>query len=99
MNSHLAPDFEVVKASTLQTVIRLFETSVRANTRNTLLASYQFAKSRNCFNLASIDSARTGRNTMAIDTGGIEITIALTAACRTTVASLGIRTRVAETCG
>ena len=47
MNSHLAPDFEVVKASTLQTVIRSFETSVRANTRNTLLASYQFAKSRN----------------------------------------------------
>ena len=57
MNSHLAPDFEVVKASTLQTVIRSFETSVRANTRNTLLASYQFAKSRNWdFNLASIDS-------------------------------------------
>jgi predicted patatin/cPLA2 family phospholipase len=57
MNSHLAPDFEVVKASTLQTVIRSFETSVRANTRNTLLASYQFAKGRNWdFNLASIDS-------------------------------------------
>jgi hypothetical protein len=30
---------------------------VRANTRNTLLASYQFAKGRNWdFNLASIDS-------------------------------------------
>ena len=57
MNSHLAPDFEVVKASTLQTVIRSFETSVRSNTRNTLLASYQFAKGRNWdFNLASIDS-------------------------------------------
>jgi hypothetical protein len=57
MNSRLAPDFEVAKASTLQTVIRSFETSVRANTRNTLLASYQFAKGRNWdFNLASIDS-------------------------------------------
>jgi hypothetical protein len=52
MNSRLTPDFEVVKASTLQTVIRSFETSVRANTRNTLLASYQFAKGRNWdFNL------------------------------------------------
>jgi len=57
MNSRLAPDFEVVKASTLQTAIRSFETSVRANTRNTLLASYQFAKGRNWdFNLAAIDS-------------------------------------------
>ena len=124
MNSKLAPDFEVVKASTLQIVRRSFETSVRANTRNTLLASYQFAKSRNWdFNLASIDSnypksdtigfdlaymqqlfdygyqRGRGRNTMAIDTGGIEITVALTAACRTTVANLGFRTRVAETCG
>ncbi|HKF08695.1 MAG TPA: patatin-like phospholipase family protein, partial [Xanthobacteraceae bacterium] len=32
MNSKLAPDFEVVKASTLQIVRRSFETSVRANT-------------------------------------------------------------------
>src|SRR5262249_18538584 len=40
MNSKLAPDFEVVKASTLQIVRRSFETSVRANTRNMLLASY-----------------------------------------------------------
>jgi hypothetical protein len=32
MNGKLAPDFEVVKASTLQIVRRSFETSVRANT-------------------------------------------------------------------
>src|SRR5262249_28629647 len=105
INSKLAPDFEVVKASTLQIVRRSFETSVRAKTRNTLLASYQFAKSRNWdFNLASIDSdypksdtigfdlaymrlsTGAGRNTMAIDAGGIQIAVALTAACRTPVA-------------
>jgi patatin-like phospholipase/acyl hydrolase len=57
MNGKLAPDFELVKASTLQIVRRSFETSVRANTRNTLIAFYQFAKSRNWdFNLASIDA-------------------------------------------
>ena len=56
MNGKLAPDFEVVKASTLPIVRRSFETSVRANTRNTLIASYQFAQSRKWqFNLASID--------------------------------------------
>jgi len=68
MNSRLAPDFEVVKASTLQTVIRSFETSVRANTRNTLLASYQFAKGRNWdFNLASIDSNYPKSDTIGFD--------------------------------
>ena len=40
MNGKLSPDFEVVTASTLSIVKRSFETSVRANTRNTLLASY-----------------------------------------------------------
>src|SRR5262249_44829664 len=40
-----------------------------------------------------------GRNTMAIDAGGIKIAVALAAACRTSVANLGVRTRVAETCG
>jgi predicted acylesterase/phospholipase RssA len=57
MNGKLSAEFEVVKASTLPIVTRAFETSVRANTRNTLLASYQFAKRRNWeFNLASIDA-------------------------------------------
>jgi hypothetical protein len=46
-----------VKASTLHIVRRSFETSVRANTRSTLIAFYQFAKSRNWdFNLASIEA-------------------------------------------
>jgi hypothetical protein len=57
MNGKLAPDFEVVRASTLPIVTRSFETSVRANTRSTLLASLQFAKSRNWeFNIAAIDA-------------------------------------------
>ena len=56
MNGKLAPDFEVVKASTLHIVRRSFETSVRANTRSTLIAFYQFAKSRNWdFNVTAID--------------------------------------------
>jgi hypothetical protein len=68
MNSKLAPDFEVVKASTLQIVRRSFETSVRANTRNTLLASYLFAKGRNWdFNLASIDSDYPKSDTIGFD--------------------------------
>jgi predicted acylesterase/phospholipase RssA len=56
VNGKLAPDFQVVRASTLPIVTRSFETSVHANTRSTLLASYQFAKSRGwSFNLATID--------------------------------------------
>jgi hypothetical protein len=58
VNGKIAPDFEVVRAATLPIVTRSFETSVHANTRNTLLASYQFARSRNWpFHLASIDPA------------------------------------------
>src|SRR5215467_10582379 len=38
-------------------------------------------------------STGAGRNTMAIDAGGIQIAVAPTAACRTPVANLGIRTR------
>lgn len=56
INGKFAPDFEVVRASTLPIVTRSFETSVRANTRNTLLATYQFAKSKGWdLNLASVD--------------------------------------------
>ena len=69
MNGKLAPDFEVVKASTLPIVTRSFETSVRANTRNTLLASYQFARSRNWeFNLAAIDPDYPKPGSIGFDT-------------------------------
>jgi hypothetical protein len=56
MNGKLGPDFEVVTARTLPIVTRSFQTSVHANSRSTLLNSYQFAKNRHWdFNLASID--------------------------------------------
>lgn len=57
MNGKLAPEFEVVEPATVPIVTRSFETSVRANTRNTLIAAYQFAKRRNWeVYLAAIDS-------------------------------------------
>jgi predicted patatin/cPLA2 family phospholipase len=57
INGKLSPYFEVVQASTLTIVRRSFETSVRANTRNTLLASLQFSKGKNWeFNIAAIDA-------------------------------------------
>jgi predicted acylesterase/phospholipase RssA len=69
MNGKLAPEFEVVEPATLPIVTRSFETSVRANTRNILLAAYQFAKSRNWeFNLASIDSQYPTSQSMGFDT-------------------------------
>src|SRR5262249_58185510 len=42
-------------------------------------------------------STGAGRNTMAIDAGGIQIAVALTAACRTPVANLGILCRNSDT--
>jgi hypothetical protein len=69
MNGKLAPEFEVVQSATLPIVTRSFETSVRANTRSTLLAAYQFAKSRNWeFNLASIDPTYPTSQSMGFDT-------------------------------
>jgi predicted acylesterase/phospholipase RssA len=69
MNGKLAPEFEVVEAATLPIVTRSFETSVRANTRNTLIAAYQFAKRRNWeVNLAAIDSDYPTSKTYRFDT-------------------------------
>jgi predicted acylesterase/phospholipase RssA len=69
MNGKLAPQFEVVEPATLPIVTRSFATSVRANTRSTLLAAYQFAKSRNWeFNLAAIDSQYPTSQSMGFDT-------------------------------
>jgi len=68
MNGKLSPDFEVVRARTLPIVTRSFETSVRANTRSTLLNSYQFAKSRRWeLNLASIDPDYPKPETIGFD--------------------------------
>jgi hypothetical protein len=46
LNGKLGPNFEVVKPTTLRIAIRSFMTSVRANTRNTMLASYEFIQRR-----------------------------------------------------
>jgi hypothetical protein len=68
MNQKLSPDFELVNPSTLSIVRRSFETSVRATTRNTLIASYQFAVSRSWeFNLASIDPDYPKPNSVGFD--------------------------------
>ena len=57
MNGKLTPEFEIVEPATVPIVTRSFETSVRANTRNTLIAAYQFAKRKNWeVNLAAIDA-------------------------------------------
>lgn len=47
INGKLGPNFEVVRPTSVRIAIRAFETSVRANTRNTLLASYEFIRRRN----------------------------------------------------
>ena len=46
INGKLTPYFEVVRPTTIRIAVRAFETSVRANTRNTLLASYEFIRRR-----------------------------------------------------
>jgi hypothetical protein len=69
MNGKLDPYFEVVKPRTLQIAIRSFETSVRANTRNTLLAVYEFSKRRNWqVNLAAIDDSVPNQTAPGFDT-------------------------------
>ena len=69
MNGKLDPYFEVVKPRTLQIAIRSFETSVRANTRNTLLAVYEFSKRRNWqVNLAAIDDGVPNQTKPGFDT-------------------------------
>jgi hypothetical protein len=44
VNGKLAPDFDVVADGTLSIVARSFWTTVKANTRNTLIATYEFAR-------------------------------------------------------
>jgi len=69
MNGKLDPYFEVVKPRTLQIAIRSFETSVRANTRNTLLATYEFSKRRNWqVSLAAIEESVPNQAKPGFDT-------------------------------
>lgn len=70
VNGKLGPYFEVVKPTTLQIAVRAFATSVRANTRNTLLASYEFIKRRSWeLNLAAIDDGFPNQEKPGFDTG------------------------------
>lgn len=70
LNGKLGPYFEVVKPTTLQIAVRAFATSVRANTRNTLFASYEFIKRRGWeLNLAAIDDSFPNQEKPGFDTG------------------------------
>jgi predicted patatin/cPLA2 family phospholipase len=69
LNGKLGPYFEVVKPSTLQIAVRAFATSVRSNTRNTLLASYEFIKRRGWdMSLAAIDDSFPNQEKPGFDT-------------------------------
>jgi predicted acylesterase/phospholipase RssA len=69
INGKLTPYFDVVRPTTIRIAIRAFETSVRANTRNTLLASYEFIRRRNWeIQLASIDPSFPSQQKAGFDT-------------------------------
>ena len=69
LNSKLGPYFDVVPATTVRIALRAFETSVRANTRNTLLASYEFIRRRNwTLTLAAIDDSFPSQASAGFDT-------------------------------
>ena len=44
VNGRLAPDFDVVDDGTLSIVARSFSTTIKANTPNTLIATYEFTR-------------------------------------------------------
>lgn len=69
INGKLGTYFEVVKPSTLQIAVRSFMTSVRANTRNTLLASYEFIRRRGWkLNIAAIEDSFPNQEKQGFDT-------------------------------
>jgi hypothetical protein len=56
LNDKVEQDFEVVEGKALTIVARSFTTAVKANTQNTLIATYEFARRNKWdFNLASIN--------------------------------------------
>ena len=68
MNNKLEQDFEIVEAKTLTIVSRSFTTAVKANTQNTLIATYDFARRNKWdFNLASIDADYPTTTLMGFD--------------------------------
>ena len=68
MNNKLEQDFEIVEGKALTIVSRSFTTAVKANTQNTLIATYDFARRNKWdFNLASIDADYPTTTSMGFD--------------------------------
>ena len=68
MNNKLEQDFEIVEGKALTIVSRSFTTAVKANTQNTLIATYDFARRNKWdFNLASIDAEYPTTTSMGFD--------------------------------
>jgi len=68
MNNKLEQDFEIVEGKALTIVSRSFTTAVKANTQNTLIATFDFARRNNWdFNLASIDADYSTTTSMGFD--------------------------------
>lgn len=59
VNGKLAPDFDLVNDSTLSVVARSFWTTVKANTRTILIATYEFARRNSWeFRMTAIEASR-----------------------------------------
>ena len=70
INNKLEQDFEIVEGKALTIVSRSFTTAVKANTQNTLIATYDFARRNKWdFNLASIDADYPTTTSMGFDRG------------------------------
>ena len=70
MNNKLEQDFEIVQGKALAIVSRSFTTAVKANTQNTLIATYDFTRRNKWdFNLASIDADYPTTTSMGFDRG------------------------------
>jgi hypothetical protein len=68
LNNKLEQEFEVVAGRALPIVGRAFTTAVKANTQNTLIATYDFARrNRWDFNLASIDGEYPTTTSLGFD--------------------------------
>jgi hypothetical protein len=68
MNNKLEQDFEMVEGMTLAILARSFTTAVKANTQNTLIATYDFARRNKWdFNLSSIDPDYPTTTSMGFD--------------------------------
>lgn len=68
LNDKVEQDFEMVEGKALTIVARSFTTAVKANTQNTLIATYEFARRNKWdFNLAAIDGAYPTTTSMGFD--------------------------------